>query len=242
MKVKLFLLTLFFYLSWGIPISYADIKVGTVFFEPPFVMSIDEGFDIQLMQALCLRIQEKCSFIQMDFHKLFAALNNKTIDLAIGIIAITPQDFSRIFSLPYMVSKGQFLILRSSAFKSVNDLIGKKIGVLKGGVRKGGFIDYLVQNYSKSDLEEYPNVEDMISALSNGSIDAVFMEKATASYWKENGEDKFQFLGNDVMIGSGLAIMALPENANLIQRINQQLQNMEKDGSYLSLYKTYFTD
>ncbi len=66
----------------------ALIKIGTVFFNPPYVFSLNEGFDIDLSQMLCKGLQEQCQLIPMDYSALFPALINGTIDIAIGGISI----------------------------------------------------------------------------------------------------------------------------------------------------------
>ncbi|KTC99262.1 hypothetical protein [Legionella feeleii] len=56
------------------------------------------------------------------------------------------------------------------------------------------------------------------------------------------GGGQFKALGEPAIIGSGYGIMALSTNSALIGTINQQLQGIEKDNTYLNLYGTYFSD
>lgn len=64
----------------------------------------------------------------MDFNKLFPALDNGSIDLAIGGIVISQIRQQKYdFSLPYMLSKGQFLVTQNSNVQTVNDLKGQKV-------------------------------------------------------------------------------------------------------------------
>jgi arginine transport system substrate-binding protein len=224
---------------------YATIKVGTEFFFPPFVMSPTNGFDIGLMQTLCQRLEENCQFVYMSFHELFPALYKGQIDLAVGGIAITLSRSDKyIFSLPYKDSQGQFLILAKTNIKSIADLNGKKVGVIREEEEDGGLAhQYLVQNYNKNfNIIKYNNMEDLISALSSGDIPAAFLHRSTDVYWMQHSANKFRTLGDKIVIGEGFGIMALPKNAALIQRINQLIIGMEKDNSYLSLYKTYFVN
>lgn len=226
--------------------SYADanIKVGTVFFDPPFVMSINQGFDIDLIRTIFQRMKMSYEIIPMDYNQLFTALNDGTIDIAIGGISIAPgREAIYIFSLPYMVSKGQFLILKNGAIKSVDDLQSGKVGVIRGEEQGGVFYNYLTTNYmDQFQIMKFDDMEDIITALSNKSIAAAFLNQPTAAYWEQNGGGQFKALGQPAIIGSGYGIMALSANATLIGTINQQLQGMEKDSTYLNLYGTYFSD
>ncbi|HHF7349938.1 TPA: transporter substrate-binding domain-containing protein [Legionella feeleii] len=228
------------------PPGYADtnVKVGTVFFDPPFVMSINQGFDIDLIRTIFQRMKTSYEIIPMDYNQLFTALNDGTIDIAIGGISISPdREAVYIFSLPYMVSKGQFLILKNSGIKSIDNLLGGKVGVIRGEEQAGVFYNYLSVKYTNQfQLMKFDDMEDIITALSNKSITAAFLNQPTAAYWEQNGGGQFKALGEPAIIGSGYGIMALSTNSALIGTINQQLQGIEKDNTYLNLYGTYFSD
>src|SRR3990167_8832986 len=130
-KFSFLLISLAFYCSSTSLV--ASIKVGTVFFYPPFVLSPGSGFDIDLSKVLCQRLQEQCQFIPMNFNQLFSALNAHQIDIAIGGISISNmQTGNYIFSLPYMLSKGQFLVLKNGPLNSILELEGKIVGVIRG--------------------------------------------------------------------------------------------------------------
>lgn len=241
--MKLFqsiLLSLFFYCFYSF--AHADIRIGTVLFYPPFIVSPNQGFDADLSNALCERLQVHCALIPMEFNELFTALNTGKIDLAIGGIIISNERRAHyIFSMPYIISKGDFLILNNSSVKSVSDLAGDRVGVLRGEQDGGVFYNYLETRYGKKlEIMQFDDMEDMITALTDHDITAAFTHESTALYWEQNGGGQFRILGEPMPVGNGIAIMALPENIELLQKINVQLKNME-DKSYLNLYNTYFT-
>lgn len=245
MKLKQRLFCLLICISIYSSPLHATIKIGAEFFFPPFVMSKSDGFDIGLMQTLCQRLQENCEFVFMNFHEIFNALDQGRIDLAVGGIAITLERLNKyIFSLPYKTSLGQFLISSKTKINSISDLGGQKVGVIREEEEDGGLAhQYLVQNYNKTfDIIKYNTMEDLIAALSTNEISAAFLHRSTTIYWLENSADKFKILGDKIKIGEGFGIMALPKNAALIQRLNQALKDMEKDNSYLNLYKNYFVN
>jgi ABC-type amino acid transport substrate-binding protein len=85
-------------------------------------------------------------------------------------------------------------------------------------------------------------MDTLITALSNGEISAAFTHESTVLYWELNGSDQFRPLGNPVRVGEGIVIMATPKNADLIKKINQQIQTLEQSSFYLNLYTTYFAN
>ncbi|KTC86968.1 transporter substrate-binding domain-containing protein [Legionella brunensis] len=239
-SIKAVLFSLFF--SFNILSAHADIKVGTVFLYPPFVMSLSEGFDIDFINLLCQKMNTTCTLVPMDFNKLFPALDDGEIDIAIGGIVISPvREKNYIFSLPYMLSKGQFLILQSSNISSLNDLAGKTVGVLRGGQDGSVYYAYLNANYpGLFQTLAFNDIEDVITALSTNTIAAAFIHESTAQYWEENGGGQFKTFEKASLVGDGMAIMAMPQNKALIQQINQQIQAADQDGTFVRLYNTYF--
>ena len=232
------------YLSIGISTSYANIKVGTVFFYPPFSMSAGTGFDAVMVREICNHLHEKCESIPMDYYQLFSALDKGEIDIATaGITISADKSDNYIYSLPYLLSKGTFLVLKDTQARSTDDLQGEKVGIMREGLREGVFYQYLRTHYPKQfEILTYNEMEDLIDALKKGTISAAFTHESTAVYWKLNGDKQFRTLGKSLMVGDGIGIMAAPKNRALIQKINQQILKIEKDKLYFDLYNTYFID
>lgn len=233
------------FLTWSLVFSYpvnATIKIGTLFFNPPFVLSLNEGFDIDFSRLICKSLQQECVLIPMDFDAFFPALDSGKIDIAIGGISIPTNAQSKyIYSLPYMLCKRQFMILKDSAINSIEDLDGTTVGSIKGDEKESLSYNYLSIAYpGKFQVKLYDDIEDLVTALSSKEISAAFMHRSSVNYWIENGGDQFKSLGKVFTLGDGIGIMALPKNQLLIQQINGVLQTLEKDNGYLTLYSTYF--
>jgi len=226
------------------PASYADIKIGTLYFDPPFVYSLNQGFDIDLSRVICKHLQETCEFIPMNFVNIFPALNQGKIDIAIGGLPIpSPPDIDYIYSLPYLLNQGQFMVLKDSNINSVDQLKGATVGVVRGKSTGSVFSSYLTETYSNAfQLKQYDDMEDVITALTNKKVSASFMHRSTVNYWVQNAGEQFKPMGKIVIIGNGIAILATPKQNQLIEKINTILQVIEKDGTYLKLYNTYFPD
>ncbi|WP_133128692.1 transporter substrate-binding domain-containing protein [Legionella nagasakiensis] len=214
------------------------LKIGNIYFNPPFIMSQETGFDIDLMHDICDKMAETCEFYPMTYSALFNALQQEEIDLAIGGFTISPEQESKyIFSLPYKISKGQFLCLQSNPALQINDIQGGKIATLSGSI----YVDFLKKTYgNRFDIIQYDSIMSMISDLSNQQIVAVFLDQPVAIYWDQHDGNAFKQLGASIMIGDGYGIIAIPKNQRLIERINEQLNQMEQDGDYVRLYSTYF--
>ncbi|ARH00266.1 transporter substrate-binding domain-containing protein [Legionella micdadei] len=242
MKLILRLLILLLCIFFNASPLYANIRVGTLLFYPPFANSGGGGFDNDLIQKICQRLHETCILVPMDSNQLYPALDNGKIDIAIGLISISSNESSKYtYSLPYLVSKGQFLVSNGN-IKSIQDLKGKKVGVIRGKEDNADtFYNYLITNFNGLfEIVQFDDIEDLITSLNGGDIAGAYIHKSAASYWARNSNGELVALDPANTLGEGLAMIALPANAPLIQRINQQLQQMEKDSTFLNLYNTYF--
>ncbi len=222
----------------------ATIKVGTVMFYPPFVISTQNGFDIDLMQLLCKRMNQQCQFVSMDFYQLFPALDNGEIDIALGGITAFPSNRIKgyIFSLPYLLSKAEFMVKSDGKIKSLMDLEGKKVGVMKERNEGGGMFYTFLKDHYQDDFQIaiYNDMEDLISALSSGEIQAAFTHESTVSYWKQNGAGRFKALDKAQIIGNGISIMSVPSHQPLINQLNTAIKQLEETKDYMTLYNRYF--
>lgn len=237
-------LIIFIYLLIGNASAYANLKVGTVFFYPPFVMSITTGFDVQFIQKICQNLQIKYDLVPMNYNELYTSLVAGKIDIAIGGITINsagPENY--IYSLPYILSKGAFLVLKNSNLNSIDSLRGAKVGIVRGSQDGDVFYTYLVaQNTEQFQIVQYDSMDVLIMALSNGEISAAFTHESTVLYWGLNGGGQFKAVGDPVRVGEGMGIMSTPKQAPLINVINQQIKSLEQSGFYMNLYTTYFAN
>ncbi|WP_156812537.1 hypothetical protein [Legionella tunisiensis] len=58
MRIKPILVALCLFLS---SMSHATLTIGTLMFKPPYVLSPNNQFDIDLAELLCERLQEQCN-------------------------------------------------------------------------------------------------------------------------------------------------------------------------------------
>lgn len=219
--------------------TFATLNVGILTFDPPYVYSPSEGFDIDLTRDICAGLKTKCNLIFMNFNQFFSGLDNGKIDFALGGIFIDPTS-QYIFSLPYIVGRGQFMTLKNSPYHTIADLKGTTVGVIKGNPAGNFFADFLANTYpGMFHAKDYDNVNDIVTALNNNLISAAFIRRSSVRYWTLN-DLAFRELGPVHQIGTGIGIMSTPQHAALIMQINQVILNMESDNSYITLYNTYF--
>ena len=235
---------LFLFLLFQVFASEAQIlKVGTMRENPPFSSTSDQkgnlfGFDIDIMGEVCKRMKVTCHFSSGLYPDLFTTLLEHKVDVSIGGIVITvqqEQDF--LFSIPYLESSGQFVTKGTSAINLPKELENKRVGLSFGRL-----FERIIRKIYNNHLEfvTFPNNEALMTGLSDGTVDAVFMNAATAKFWVANNSTDYKLIGSPVPTGAGYGIVANKGQETLIGAINQALLQMEADGTYLKIYTRYF--
>ncbi|HAT8623631.1 TPA: transporter substrate-binding domain-containing protein, partial [Legionella pneumophila] len=212
------------------------IRVGHPFYKPPFVINANKGFDLALMKYICSQLKKKCDFYPMAFESLFLALDNGSIDIAIGGINITDwQAKHYLFSLPYKITKGQFLVLKGSGISHYKALDNKRVGTIRGS----DFEEFLSTDHRKNwQIILLDEVTLLFNKLNQKGIDAVFLDAAVIDYWAHH-HDAYLRVGNPIFLGDGFGVMTTPNNDVLIKQINAILLQMESDGTWEKLYNNY---
>ncbi|WP_019218091.1 transporter substrate-binding domain-containing protein, partial [Legionella tunisiensis] len=113
--------------------SAETLKIAILSYVPPFSVVADNnhflGFDVDLMDAVCKKVQADCHYIPVGYAKLLAMVKEQKADLGIGAISITPEIRAQyLVSLPYRTSNGQLMTRLKNPIKSELDIHGKRIG------------------------------------------------------------------------------------------------------------------
>jgi ABC-type amino acid transport substrate-binding protein len=237
------LFIILFFVCYSSFTAAETLKVGVHAFTPPLSMAANQkgsfdGFSVEFMATICKRIKATCVFKPVIFPEIFEALKSQQIDLAISNITITKaREKLWLFSLPYLASPAQFVVLSGSKINTINQLYGKKIGVQKDS----DFIPFLKGIFGQSvKLVVYPQISQELSGLTKNEVDAVMTDGQIAGYWISNNEKLFRLLAKPIPLGPGYGIMTLKSNQALILRINNVIREIEADGTYLKIYDTYF--
>ncbi len=223
-------------------LSAGVITIGTSSYDPPFEMIANKtgdfvGFEVDLMNAICKRLNETCHYKALTFEQILSETQAGSIDLAISGISITlDRQKVYLFSLPYLVSDAQLLANSDVSINTLNDIAGKRIGVEAGTV----FRALATEQFKNTTIVEYTTQNDLFQALANKNVDLIVLDKFSAQYWVDNNQGLFKTVEKSIPVGVGYGIMANKSQTALISRINQVLIAMENDGTYLTLYQRYF--
>jgi len=137
------------------------------------------GFEVEIAKAIAERLGVSSKHEWVSWDGLIPALTSKRCDAIINGMFITEERKKVIdFSMPYYGS-GETILVRkdNTSVKGIEDLKGKKTGVLAGSVTVGH-----LEKMGIGPLAIYPDQNTVIIELNNGRIDAAYLEAPSAAW------------------------------------------------------------
>ncbi|MBW5407300.1 arginine ABC transporter substrate-binding protein [Morganella morganii] len=197
------------------------------------------GFDVDLAQAMCAKINAECTFTNQAFDSLIPSLKYKRFDALMAGIDVTPERLKQVdFTNTYYDNSAVFVAV-AGKFDSIDGLKGKQIGIQNGTTHQ----KYLMEQYKDMKIVPYDSYQNAVLDLKNGRIEAVFGDTAVINEWLKSN-DNLKTVGERVTdpayFGTGLAIAVRKGNSELKDKLNKALDEVKADGTYDTLYKKWF--
>jgi ABC-type amino acid transport substrate-binding protein len=196
------------------------------------------GFEVEIARALAaeLGVQTKHQWVSWD--GLIPALTSNRCDAIINGLFITDERKKVIdFSIPYYGS-GETILVRkdNSSVKGLEDLKGKKTGVLAGSVTVAE-----LEKRGIGPLAIYPDQNTVIIELNNGRIDAAYLEAPSASWAIQkdpslNIKVVTEYVPEE-RFNAGVGLRK--DDAELKQEINKALRQLVSSGKIAAILGHY---
>lgn len=230
------------------------LKVATnAEFEPYEYMEDGEyvGFDIELLQMIAEKMGKEVVYQNMDFDGVIGAVQSGTCDIAISGLTITPSRAKSVaFSTPY-INAAQYLIVNAGdefftgSTKDELDaqLVGKKIGVCAGFTGEKYVLGDESMGYDMIEEAQavvFDNISLAVTALKNGSIDAIVMDDLPSIKVAESNENKDDIKTIEIALTvEEYAIAVQKNNIELKEKIDTAMKELIDDGSVENLLKKW---
>lgn len=204
------------------------------------------GFDIEIGNELCKRLNTKCVWVENDFDSLIPALKAKKFDAILSSMSITEQRMQEIEFSDKVYNSPTRMIAKAGSplLPTPESLKGKRVGVLQGTMQ---------ESYAKAlwagkgvEVVSYQSQELVYPDLILGRLDAGFQDSVAASegFLKKPQGKGYAFAGPEVfdakLLGTGTGIGMRKGDKELKELINKALAAMIKDGTYGKIAKKFF--
>ena len=218
------------------------LKVGSDTTSPP-MESVDPatgkivGFDVDVVEAICGKINCKAEFVTTGWDGIFAALEQGSFDLVASGVSITDErKKSMDFTNPYIVNSQAILIrvedqgLTADDFKSK----GKKLAA-QANTTDSALAETIV---GKDNVVAYSDFSAAIAALKNKDVDGVVINGANAGAYEKQFAGELVAGIKDLQSDPlGLVFRKGDEN---VAAFNEGLQQIKDDGTLDKLIAKYW--
>jgi lysine-arginine-ornithine-binding protein len=204
------------------------------------------GFEIDLGNEICKRLQMHCVWVENGFDGIIPALKARKFDAILSAMSITPKREEQVaFSQPLFNTPSRLIAKVGSDLKpTVESLKGKSVGVAQGSTQEAYAKAYWAS--TGINVVSYANQELVYPDLRAGRIDATFTDALAGNqgFLKTPQGKGYAFSGDAVndakMLGKGAGIGFRKEDAALREKIDHAIGSMQKDGTYKKIEQKYF--
>ncbi|OOS05359.1 amino acid ABC transporter substrate-binding protein, PAAT family [Moraxella cuniculi DSM 21768] len=198
------------------------------------------GFDIDIANALCEKMQTQCQITAQDWDGIIPALKTGKFDAIVSAMSVTAERSEQVdFSKPYYINYLVFLAKNDSKFdpSSKTDIENAKITAQRSTISS----QWLTQTYPNSKPQLYDTLDNAFIDLGNGRADAMISDKLPALTWLKSDLGKnFTIKGSDIDIDDKVAVAVDKGNTELLQKINDALDAIKADGTYEKIVIKHF--
>ncbi|HTR08611.1 MAG TPA: ABC transporter substrate-binding protein [Paraburkholderia sp.] len=226
------------------------IRFGVDASYPPFESKASDGklvgFDIDLGNEICRRLDAKCVWVENDFDGMIPALKARKFDGVLSSMSMTPAREEQIaFSAKLFNTPTRLVAKSGSGIKpTAESLKGKRVGVEQGTIQEA----FAKAHWAPAGVEvvPYQNQDLVYQDLLAGRIDAALQDavQADIGFLKTPRGKGYGFAGSDIndpaTLGNGAGIGLRKEDTALKTKIDGAIAGMLKDGTYKKIEKKYF--
>jgi polar amino acid transport system substrate-binding protein len=200
------------------------------------------GFDVELVEEIASRLELTVEWLDTPFDTIFTQLAGGQFDMVASATTITPEREQQVaFTISYYFAQQALSINAEETpdIDSVDDLgEGDSVAVQTGTTGE----DYARETLEPNGVEvvSFPEAPDTYTALEAGRVTGVIFDEPSAVEEAERRPSLEVVEAIDTDEEYGFPVD--PSNAELLDAANEALQAMIDDGTYQSIYDTWFPD
>jgi len=195
------------------------------------------GFEVDLGKAIAKKLGLKAKFVPTKFDSLIAGLDVNKYDVVINDIAETPaRENKYLFSTPYIYSKSQLAVKKSSTIKKITEIKGTKIAQTTTS-NNAADAKRLGATVTPTD-----GFQQSIDLVSQGRVaGTINSREAFYAYFKQNKNSDIRLINAGSSIAtSKIGAIFTKKHAKLQTKVSKAIQDLRQDGTLTTLSKTYF--
>ena len=218
--------------------------VGTDAAYAPFELQNEKGeivgFDIDVVKAIAQKAGFEVKFLNTPWEGIFNSVAQGDRDLLVSSITITPERQQTLdFSAPYFDAQQLIAVKIDSKIAKFADLKKLKVGVQNGTT--GDEVVAKLQGKDSPNIKRFESTPLALKELESGGVDAVVADNGVViNYVNNNPDSKFKTVNDSSFAPEHYGIAVKKGNAELLEKINKGLAEIQTDGTYKQIYAKYF--
>lgn len=197
-----------------------------------------KGFDIDVAKEVASRLGIELVLQPINWTQKESELKAGSVDMLWNGYTITEDRKEQVnFTDAYLNNRQVVVVMADSAYQTVEDLAGKKLGIQAGSSAAealAGDPDFK----DSVDVVEFDENMMALLDLSNGGVDCVLMDEVVANYYITKG-DGYRVLDKE-LAREEYGIGFRKEDQTLRDKVNDTLIEMAKDGKMAEISTTWF--
>ena len=200
------------------------------------------GFGIEVAQAIANSLGVKTEFVPTSWPTLTADVlaEPQKFDFAIGGITITAARKQTMLMSEGYLANGKTILCRASEadrFRSLADIDQPEVRVM---VNPGGLNEkFANENLTHSVIIVHQKNEEIPSLIAAGEADVMITEITEAPYYVQTDTRLAAPLLSLPFTHGEIGVLMQQGQEDLLQKVNQTIQQMKKDGSLQRLHEKY---
>jgi len=226
----------------------SKILIGTEGAYPPFTYTDSngelKGFEIDLGNEMCKRMNVECTWITQDWDGIIPGLLAQKYDAIIASLYITDERKKKIaFSDKYYKVPARFVVPKDSDLEiSASGLDGKLVGTQ----RATSFERFMREKMPGIDLRVYATMDEAYLDLASGRVDAIMADVigVQSTFLSKPDGEAFEFRGPEYTgakwFGYGAGVATRLEDEALAAAFSKAIHEIRADGTYLEMSNEWF--
>jgi polar amino acid transport system substrate-binding protein len=216
------------------------LKIGSDTTYPP-LETVDGngsivGFDVDVMKAICEKINCVAEFTTTAWDGIFAALAAGEFDMVVSGVSITDERDKIVdFSEPYLVVSQAVLVRVEDEGLTLEDFKGGLKLAAQTGTTNA---DLAVELVGRGNVSLYDTFSSAVEALKNNDVSGVIIDGTSAVAYEQ------EFAGELTVGITGLNSdplgLVFQEDSELVDAFNAGLQTIKDDGTLDKLIASYW--
>ncbi|OCJ08505.1 amino acid ABC transporter substrate-binding protein [Rhizobium sp. AC27/96] len=203
------------------------------------------GWEIDLMNAVCEQMKEKCSIVELSWDGLIPALQSKKFDVIWSSMSNTAERSKVIdFTDKYYNTPSTLIGPKDQKpGAAADDVKGKTIGIQVSTIQS----EYYKKYFAKvADEKTYQTLDEAFQDLAAGRIDYVFGDSLALDAFlnSDGGKDCCAKMGDVAddkeILGAGVSGGLRKGDAELKAKLNAAIAALRSDGKYDEITRKYF--